>query len=455
MLHITHTPTKDVMLKAIFKEDQKPNNLVEKDNFITEFLHENVAYIYLGEKESFCLGKLDETTKILSSLPRTYQLDVKSFLTSKVTFDSFIESIYKNYLFINNVPFSLKTTNDKKETDLILVKAEELPCPKLIIDELEVLMDSVNFARKLQATPPNICNSEWLAEEVKTRLSKLTNLSVKVLNKKEIEEEKMGLLLSVNRGSVYEPRVVVIEYKGNPDSDKKTVLVGKGITFDSGGYNIKTGKYMNGMKYDMSGAAIAAATLEAIAKLSPKANFSAVMQITDNRVNGDASLPDSVWTSKSGKTVEVNNTDAEGRLILADGITYAIENLKATKVVTIATLTGAILSALGHIFTGVWSTSDESWASLELASKKQRELLWRMPFHKAFSKNIKSSNVADLKNTDLSGLGGSNSAAMFLKEFVTKDVEFIHLDIAGTADINENPTGVLVRTLTQLALNDK
>ena len=136
----------------------------------------------------------------------------------------------------------------------------------------------------------------------------------------------MDLLLSVNKGSVYEPRVVIIEYKGDPKSSEKTVYVGKGITFDSGGYSLKPPKFMLGMKYDMSGSAIVASAMKAIAQLKPKKNISAIMCITDNRINGDASLPDSVYTSMSGKTVEVNNTDAEGRLVLADGLYYGANN---------------------------------------------------------------------------------------------------------------------------------
>ncbi|SFW07375.1 leucyl aminopeptidase [Chlamydia abortus] len=163
----------------------------------------------------------------------------------------------------------------------------------------------------------------------------------------------MDLLLSVNKGSMYEARVVIIEYNGNPESKEKTVYVGKGITFDAGGYSLKSPKFMLGMKYDMSGSAIVAATMKAIAQLKPKVNAAAIMCITDNRINGDASLPDSVYTSMSGKTVEVNNTDAEGRLVLADGLFYGATKLNATHLIDIATLTGAIVRTLGESHTGI------------------------------------------------------------------------------------------------------
>ncbi|WAM01821.1 M17 family metallopeptidase [Mycoplasmopsis felis] len=247
------------------------------------------------------------------------------------------------------------------------------------LKEANVLSDAVNYARNLQILPPNICNSEYLAETVLKDLSEYKNLKISVLTKKEIQELGMGLLLSVNRGSMYEPRVVVIEYNGNPESSEKTVYVGKGITFDSGGYSLKPSRSLIGMKFDMSGSVFVASAMKAIAQLQPKTNVSAIMCITDNRVNGDSSLPDSVWKSMNGKTVEINNTDAEGRLVI-DGITYAVRNLKATRIVDVATLTGAILVALGSTYTGVWSTTEKGWEELSKAANEQHELVWRIAF---------------------------------------------------------------------------
>ena len=261
----------------------------------------------------------------------------------------------------------------------------------------------------------------------------------------------MDLLLSVNKGSVYEPRVVIIEYKGNPSSQEKTVLVGKGITFDSGGYSLKPPKFMLGMKYDMSGSAIVAAVMKAIAQLKPNKNVSAIMCITDNRINGDASLPDSVYTSMSGKTVEVNNTDAEGRLVLADGLYYGATKLHATRLIDIATSTGAILRTLGDTYTGIWATSEKAWEDIKKAADIQEELIWRMPFDKEYEAFMKGSVVADLKNTDYTGNAGSCSAAMFLREF-TNNVEYIHCDIAGTNDIDEKPMFAMVKTLIEMSL---
>ncbi|WP_406614061.1 M17 family metallopeptidase [Mycoplasma corogypsi] len=443
-----------MLVKAVFKGDQYPK-ITEKNNALSEYFEQNVAYLYLGEKDKYKYESVVATAKKLAeSLVRDVQVDLDSFVSEKVSLSEVVKAFVSAYNYAKADIYSAKTAKKEEQYKMSLYTAKDAKEYQDVLFETVVLAEAVNFARNLQITPPNICNSEWLAKYVADDLKQYSNLKVTVLDKKAIEAEKMGLLLSVNRGSMYEPRVVVIEYNGNPESKDKTVYVGKGITFDSGGYSLKPSRSMLGMKFDMSGSVFVASALKAIAQLKPKTNVAAVMCITDNRVNGDASLPDSIWTSMNGKTVEINNTDAEGRLVMADGLTYGVRNLKATRLVDVATLTGAILMALGHTYTGVWATTDKAWEELKVAAEKQNELVWRMPLDEAFAKEIKNSPVADLKNTDLSGLGGSNSAAMFLKEF-TEDVEYIHLDVAGTADISARPTGVMVKTLVQLALNSK
>ncbi|APJ38106.1 M17 family metallopeptidase [Mycoplasmopsis pullorum] len=451
---ITSQLRSDLMqLKAVFKGDEYPKTLLEKNSQITEYFDKNEALVYLGEKGKLKYDDVYAFAKNLASAnTRAYQVNLDSFVGEGLCIKGVVKAFVEAINYTNAQLWNAKTKEKEVKHEISLYSSANQSEYEKALTEALVLSQAVNFVRDLQVTPPNICNSEWLADFVANDLKQHENLKVTVLNKAQIEEQKMGLLLSVNRGSMYEPRVVVIEYNGNPESDQKTVYVGKGITFDSGGYNIKTGGHMLGMKFDMSGSAIVAGALKAIAQLQPKVNVAAVMCITDNRVNGDASLPDSVWTSMNGKTVEINNTDAEGRLVMADGLTYAVRNLKATRLVDVATLTGAILVALGSTYTGTWATSEKAWEELKAAADKQHELVWRMPLDEAFAKEIRNSVVADLKNTDLSGRGGgSSSAAMFLKEF-TEGVEYIHLDVAGTADLGHRPTGVMVKTLTQLAL---
>ena len=433
----------------------KEENLLKDKFSITEFPNKKTTYIYLGEEGSFNNDSLKSAMKKIISLNgRDFEVNAKSFVSKKITEEMVVNMFIDQHEYLIGEGLYSAKTDKKPKTFSITIFSNSSSMSKIASEAL-TLAQSVNLARRLQATPPNVCNSEWLAKEMsevlKTHGSKIT---LKVLNKKEIEEEQMGLFLSVNAGSAYEAQLVTAEYIGNPSSKNKTVYIGKGITFDTGGYNLKPSNFIQGMKYDMSGAAICFAAMNTIIELSPKTNISIVLPLTDNRVSATASLPDSIYTSMNGKTVEVNNTDAEGRLILADAITYAIKKFNPTRIIDIATLTGAIVVSLGSTYTGVWATTDKAWNDLSQAADNQNELVWRMPFHKDFLVNIKKSVLADYKNTDLSGQGGSCSAAMFLKEF-TEDKEYIHLDIAGSAGKADEPTGIMVKTLVQLALNSK
>lgn len=446
----------NILLKGFFEEEKsKLKNPILVFGAITEYLNNNEAYIYLGSKKNYDQNQLIKAMKKIVTLnTRDFQINVSSFVTSNVSLSEVANTIVDLNEYENGENlYSAKTAKPSKKAKLSLIINDDEVVNQLA--KTTKIAQLVNEARRLQATPPNICNSEWLANEIKLMFTKeLSNnkFKIRVLNRKDIEKEKMNLFLSVNKGSAYEPQLVVIEYNGNSSSKEKIALIGKGITFDSGGYNLKPSQHIKGMKFDMSGAAICAAAIKGIVELKAKANICAVLPLTDNKISSNAQTPDSIWTSMSGKTVEVNNTDAEGRLILADAITYAINHFDPTQIIDIATLTGAIIISLGTTFTGVWSTDDQLYDKFLNASVKQNELIWRMPFHNDFIKNIKASNFADYKNTDLSGKGGSISAAMFLKEF-TENKKYIHLDIAGTAGDGDHPTGVMVKTLIQFVLD--
>lgn len=434
------------VLKFVF-DNKLPNNFIVKKNYeFTEDINNEVVFMYLGKVDEVKKLSIQQiASTIVANQRRELQIDIET--AGSLDHIELIKALLIEDGMKNSKIYNAKS--DKKDD---VVRHSIIAKENDEIKKYQILAESMTYTRNWQITPPNFKRSDAYAEQIAKDLASFKNLSVKVLNKKEIESLGMGLLLSVNKGSAFEPRVVVIEYNGNKNSKDKTVYVGKGIVYDAGGVNIKTGNNLNGMKYDMSGSAIVVGTMMSISKLEPQTNVSGVLVITDNVINSHASTPDSVWTSMNGKTVEINNTDAEGRLALADGITYAIRKLHATRIVDVATLTGAIIMALGSTYSGVWATTEEAWQDIEAAAKKANELIWRMPLHEDFLKFMKGSKVADLKNTDLSGKGGgSSSAAMFLKEF-TEDVEYIHIDIAGTADVDHAPKGVMVRTLTELAL---
>lgn len=458
MLEKYHTKkNEDMLLKAAYYDRKNPEFVSKKQSVISEDLETNTAYIFIKKENTNTDGLIQTILNFASTIKRSYQVDVKSFVRKNLDIKTVLKILHLKIDFATCTLFSRKKEEIKEEGE-----KEKNKKPKLSLylrekeylefdNELCIISKTIEDARNLQIMPENFLNSEILAEKIVDDFQNIENLSIKVLSKRQIEELGMGLILSVNRGSTHEPRVVVIEYLGNKDQKEKTVLVGKGITFDTGGENTK-GYNMTGMKYDMSGSVIAAYSVKAAAQLKLNVNVSAIMMITDNRSDGDASLPENIYKSMSGKWVEVSDTDAEGRLVLADGLYYGAAVLKATTLIDIATLTGAITVALGRNYSGIWSTEDKLWNSFKNSANIALEKVWRMPFHKDFHKSNKSSKVADLKNWSPVSKTDCNSAAMFLKEF-TESVPFIHCDVAGTADTNDIPQGVLIYTLVEFFKN--
>lgn len=436
-------------IKGIFEKETKNKEfIIKKQNVITDDIANKVAYIFLGKETEFKTKNLKEVALAIINYGRKVQVDVSSIVTKQVTETQVIRMITEAYEFKNGVLWTAKTKKPDKVLDLMLVKTTAKS--KTIFNEALVLEQARTYARSLQIMSPNILNSETYADLIKKDFEKSSNIKLSILNKKQIAANKMELFLAVNKGSAYEPRIVVLEYKGNPSSKDVIAIVGKGITFDAGGYNIKIGKGMNGMKYDMSGSAIVAGLFKAISELKPKSNLTGVLMLTDNVINSIAATPDSVWTAMNGKTVEITDIDAEGRLVLADGLTYAAKKLGATKLIDIATLTGTMNLMLGHIYSGVWATNDKDFESLQEAANLCNELIWRMPLHEEFAKLNHDSKVADLKNCDLSWTAVSSTAAAFLNEF-TEGKELIHIDIAETACVNGEPAAPLLKTLFELS----
>ena len=285
-----------------------------------------------------------------------------------------------------------------------------------------------NLARTLQARPGNVATPTHLAEEAR-RLAKEHGLKVTVLGPKEMEKEGMGALLAVARGSEEEPRLIVLEYAGGRKKDRPIVLVGKGLTFDSGGISIKPASSMEDMKYDMSGGAAVLGVMQAVAELALPVNLVGIVPSTENLLSGKALKPGDVVRTREGKTVEVINTDAEGRLILADALSFA-RTFDPVALVDCATLTGAALVALGNHASAVLGNDEELTQQLRDAGERSGERCWPLPLWKEYRDQL-DSTVADLMN-----VGGRNAgaitAAAFLKEFVG-EVPWAHLDIAGTA----------------------
>jgi leucyl aminopeptidase len=318
-------------------------------------------------------------------------------------------------------------TTEIKSVTVLLTKAQEASV-KAGLAAGSAIANGMDLTKDLGNLPGNHCTPTTLAQTAKD-IGKAFKFKVEVLERKQLEALKMGSFLSVTRGSAEPPKFIVMEYRGGPAKQAPVVLVGKGITFDSGGISLKPGEAMDEMKYDMCGAGTVLGTMRSIAELKLKLNVVGIVASCENMPSGTATKPGDVVTSMSGQTIEILNTDAEGRLILCDALTYA-ERFKPAAVVDIATLTGACVVALGSVNTGLFSPNDALATQLEQAGRATLDTAWRMPVEDEYQELLKS-NFADMANIG-GRYGGAISAACFLARF-TKKYDWAHLDIAGTA----------------------
>ncbi len=326
-------------------------------------------------------------------------------------------------------------------------------------DKLAPVADGVFFARDLINEPANVIYPQSFVDRTRAAFDGVDNVSIKVLNVKQMDKLGMGALLGVGMGSERPPRLLVINYRGGEDKEAPLAFVGKGVTFDSGGISLKSPKGMWRMKYDMSGAAAVTGTLLTLAKRKAPVNAVAVAALVENMPSQRAQRPGDVRTTMSGKTIEVINTDAEGRLILSDAVWYTQQEFAPVIMVDLATLTGSIKVALGETYAGVFSRQDELARQIVSSGKTAGEEVWRMPLHADFREAIKS-DIADVKNSVEGGYGGASTGAEFIGTFVGQDTAWAHLDIAGkawsTKSTNTNPKGAVgwgVRLLNQLVLD--
>jgi leucyl aminopeptidase len=346
----------------------------------------------------------------------------------------------------------------KKELSCTLLskKATDASFKKALADAT-ILAETVNFSRRLGDMPGNLMTPTILADSV-VEAAKGTKIKVTVWDRARIKKEGMGGLYGVAQGSHQEPRFIIMEYKGAAASKKPIVYVGKGLTFDSGGISIKPGAGMEEMKYDMCGGANVIGTLLAIAKLKLKVNAYGLIPATENMPGGAATKPGDIHTARNGKTFEVNNTDAEGRLILSDALCYGSE-LNPQMMVDAATLTGAMVVALGNTHTGYFTRDQRLKGKIEKAAQTSGEWVWNMPLTDFHFEDMKGT-FADMSNISSGKGAGSATAAAFLEQFVGEGIPWAHFDIAGTAWAVGNrlnycspkgASGAMIRTFVALA----
>ncbi len=342
--------------------------------------------------------------------------------------------------------------------DRLLLLAPDSADVDALADEARFALaaaQGANRARELQDLPANVLNPTYLAERARQISASFEPVSVEVLDRTRISELGMGGLEAVSKGTAEEPALIALRYSGGGSDAAPLGLVGKAVTFDSGGISIKPAAKMEEMKMDMSGGAAVLEAVATIAELGLPLNIAAAIPATENMPSGTATRPGDIITQLNGKTVEVNNTDAEGRLILADALTYCVRELGAERVVDLATLTGAVLVALGSTYAALIS-NDDAWAEeVGAAASRTGELAWRLPLHEEF-KELTKGTVADLTNASAKRKAGTIYAASFLEEFVDGR-PWVHLDIAGTAwdvgreYVGNGATGFGVRLLVALA----
>ena len=390
-----------------------------------------------------CNCKKDKIYNNIAALKEDVVVLVDTFETDKylqIMQDMSERILTKNYVFN-----TYKSKKEEKSEDFFYYGETK------IYDAVKkgyVYGESINKAKELVDTPYNYLNAEQLADFSK-KLEELDNVTVTILDKKAIEAMNMGAFLGVNKGSLDEPKLIYIKYQGLEKWENPTALVGKGVMYDTGGYSLKGPAHMPGMKVDMAGSAAVICSMNAIAKLKAKANVIAIVAATDNRIGDKAIVPDDILTAASGKTIEVISTDAEGRLTLADAVWFA-QKEGSKKVIDVATLTGAMVAALGKEYTGAFTNDSEFLKEFKVATEKTKEPIWEMPINKGYHKELES-KVADIKNKG-SRYAGASQAAAFIEEFIEEGTAWIHLDIAGTASNKQGGTGVMVKAFTELFL---
>jgi leucyl aminopeptidase len=391
-----------------------------------------LALLGIGEKKTISNEDLRQAFASLVKQVRKKKIKEAVFLLSTFTQEQ-VDAIFDGILSMNYDFHLYKKESFLLEKITFLDKKH-----KSLFTHKQKLFSGVYLARDLVNENADQVTPSFLAKTAKGLAATFPAITTTVLEKKQIEKEQMGLLLAVNRASSIDPRLVLIDYKGGKRGTKPVVLVGKGVTYDTGGLSLKPTHGMVDMKADMGGAATVLGTMQALAELGIKKNVIGVIPATENSIDANSYKPGDVYRSLSGKTVEVNNTDAEGRLILADAMEYANKYLDPACIIDLATLTGGILVALGDEISGIFTEQKSLLKAFEKASVKTGEPIWPMPLYGSYKKMLKS-EIADLVNS-----AGRNAAAitaaLFLREFVDK-TPWVHFDIAGPA-FYEKPKGI-------------
>jgi len=437
------TKLKNELPQSVFNRlktmiDDKNNDFDAKSGTIMSLhLDEDGAlktYIFVGFDKKMSPIELEKIGGQLYASLSTQNINQATMID---VFDSEDAAAIANGFYLRSYDFTKYKTQSttKKSNDIALkIATSQKSNADRVFATMKNISDAVFFARNAVNEPPNVLYPESYTKEIKT-LFKGTSVKITVLDEKKLEKMGAGALMAVGKGSERPPRLVIMEYDGRKTKSKSgrpLALVGKGVTFDTGGYSLKPRNSMETMKMDMGGSAAVIGAMKALVDNKIKTHVVAAVALAENMIAGHAYRVDDVLTSLSGQTIEVINTDAEGRLCLADALTYVQDHYNPSAIIDVATLTGACMAALGLNMAGVFSNDKTIEQYFWDQGVKTGDAMWPLPVNKDFDKMI-DSPIADMRNLGTSPFGGASTAAVFLQRFITNDRPWAHLDIAGTA----------------------
>ncbi len=478
MIHLRHQPTFKTDATILFLAEKAPVSKLPADliRAVTQLRRQKqftakkkqIIPLFLKNR-LILLSGIGAATKITPTqlrvitrqallspyLSKTKTVEVIPFSPAEVHTRAIIEGI-----LIGTYSWNKYKKADAKEPEPRHKKIFLIAPPSKALKDCMTICEGVTLTRDLINENADISTAEYIEKTVRGLIKKQKGVALKVLTRKELKAQGLNLHLAVNQGSAHEPRLIIVRYDRGPKNQKYTALIGKGITFDSGGINLKPSHHIETMRCDMSGAAAVIGLLKNALALNIKRNLLFVMGMAENAIDAHSYKPGDIIKSYSGKTVEIANTDAEGRLVLADAIAYTVKNYKPGQIIDLATLTGACIVALGYDYTGLVSNNDALVKGLRQAAQVTDDRVWQLPCYPELADAVKS-DIADIRNLGFpKGAAGAVTAAEFLRQF-TADTPWAHLDIAGTAFIEQRQhsyysfgaTGAGVRLLTEYLRN--
>ena len=420
---------KNSVLSSILKSVL--DNQLFQDQLFIQREYKNTNYIFINCKKLSMSSDCENIGSKLFDYLKKNKIENSYVNISKIDISHVQLEMIIHGAKLKSYNFNIYKSNNKKNKNINLnVVGKQIVKSNILRKKLDALLDGVFFTRDLVSEPGNILHPDEYAK----RLLKLKKIGLKVKVYNEVKLKKLGCnaLLGVGQGSIRGSYLVTIEWNGNKSKSKPLAFVGKGVCFDTGGISLKPARFMEDMTYDMAGSAVVVGLMKNFALRKAKINAVGVVGLVENMPGGNAQRPGDIVKSYSGKTIEVLNTDAEGRLVLADALTYTEKKFKPEIIVDLATLTGAIIVCLGSEYAGLFSNNDKLSKQIFDAGEKVDEKVWRLPLHKNYDK-LMDSKTADMQNINYVGGAGSTTAAQFLQRFIINKTPWAHLDIAGMA----------------------